>query len=81
MKNVKQSSQNMGILSVELQFKSNLRIGLAHAASGILTEKAVSVDPNLCLGAPPFITNEFETHVVKFERYCDLPQELKEKKE
>ena len=29
---------------------------------------------------PPSYTNEYEVHIVTFERYCDLPEELEQKK-
>lgn len=41
----------------------------------------VNSNANLYLGAPPANPDEFETHVVQFERYVKMPAEYIELKE
>ena len=58
-------------MQVEIQFTSNLRLGLEHKHA---TER-------LMLGAPKEFTSEFETHFLRFERYVKMPLEMRLAKE
>ncbi|CDW88670.1 UNKNOWN [Stylonychia lemnae] len=57
--------EELSILQLDIQFASNLRIGIQH-----------NDDENLTIGAPLQFNKEFEKHVLRFERYIKLPQEL-----
>ena len=61
---------DVSIIQLDIQFSSNLRLGLQHES-----------DPLLTIGAPHNYTKEFENHVLRFERYFKLPLELKVIKE
>ena len=49
-----------------MQFSSNLRLGICHKDS-----------PELTIGAPKEFTQEYENHVLRFERYFKLPVEIR----
>ena len=56
-----ETDKDLAIISVDLQFKSNLRLGIAHN-SAIGTTSLADIDPNLYLGLPPMFNNEYEVH-------------------
>eukprot|EP00347_Sterkiella_histriomuscorum_P001976 403369947 len=58
--------EDMSIIQLDLQFSSNLRLGIRH------TE-----DKQLILGIPPDYNKEYEVHSLRFERYVKLPQDLR----
>ena len=62
---------DINFMQVEIQFTSNLRLGLEHKKA---SEK-------LFLGAPKEFTNEFEVHHLRFERYIKMPLDMKLAKE
>jgi hypothetical protein len=61
---------DVSIIQLDIQFSSNLRIGLQHADNPLLT-----------IGAPATYTMEYENHVLRFERYFKLPMDLRVIKE
>jgi hypothetical protein len=64
--------KNIAIISVDLQFKSNLRLGIAHNST-LEAKGLADIDPNLYLGLPPNYNSEYEVHQLRFERYFKLP--------
>ncbi len=55
----------MSIIQVEIEFSSNIRIGIEHKQ-----------DQKLILGAGEDYA-DFESHIVTFERYVKMPQEMR----
>lgn len=51
---------------MEIQFASNLRIGIMH-----------KTDPKLTIGMPPEHNKDYEFHILRLERYFKLPFELR----
>lgn len=51
---------------MDLQFSSNLRLGIEHKEN-----------PALTIGLPPNYTSEYENHVLRFEKYVSLPPDLR----
>jgi hypothetical protein len=49
-----------------MQFTGNLRLGIHHID-----------DKSLTIGAPSDFNKDFESHVLRFERYFKLPLELR----
>ena len=60
----------MQLVQLDIQFMSNLRLGIDHRD-----------DPDQCIGIPERYSNQYESHVLRFERYVKLPTELKTLKE
>ena len=58
--------EDISIIQLDLQFASNLRLGVQHKE-----------DQALCLGIPKDYTKVQEYHVLRFERYFKLPVELR----
>ena len=61
-----QSDQDVSFMQLEIQFTSNLRLGLEHSAA----------PDRLFISAPKNFT-QFETHFMRFERYIKMPYEMK----
>lgn len=51
---------------MEVEFQSNIRVGIEH-----------KVDNTLTLGAQKDFHNEYESHILTFERYVRMPQEMR----
>lgn len=60
----------MSFMQIEIEFTSNLRLGLEHEKGN---EKLVSYPPKL--DKTGFAT--YETHCLTFERYVKMPQEMR----
>ena len=61
------TDSDMSFMQVEIEFTSNLRLGLEH-------EKA---SDKLFSYPPKFLKREFETHFLRFERYVQMPLEMR----
>ena len=61
------TNEDISFMQVEIQFTSNLRLGLEHKYAS----------DRLMLGAPKEFSTEFETHFLRFERYVKMPLEMK----
>ena len=73
--NMERLDDDISIISVDLQFYSNLRLGLVH------NDATNAPAMNLVLGDHPDCKTSIETHIITFERYNKLPIELRIKKE
>lgn len=58
-------------MQIEIQFTSNLRLGIEHTKAS----------DKLFLGVPKDHTSMFETHFLRFERYVKMPLEMRLAKE
>ena len=58
---------DISFMSIEIQFTSNLRLGLEHKKAS----------DKLFLGAPKEISSFHESHFLRFERYVKMPLEMK----
>jgi hypothetical protein len=56
----------VSIIQLDIQFSSNLRLGIRHKD-----------DHSLTIGAPADFNKEYEHHVLRFERYFKLPMDLR----
>ena len=61
-----EEKDQVSIIQLDIQFSSNLRIGIRHKD-----------DKTLTIGAPLEFYKEYENHVLRFERYYKLPLELR----
>lgn len=61
---------DISLVQLDIQFMSNLRIGLEHKH-----------EPHLHIGIPKEYVKEYENHVVRFEKYVRLPNDLRAIKE
>ena len=61
------ADEDISFMQVEIQFTSNLRLGLEHKVA----------PDKLMIGAPREYSKEYETHFLRFERYVKMPLEMR----
>lgn len=61
------ADEDISFMQVEIQFTSNLRLGLEHK----------NAPEKLSMGAPKEFTQDFETHFLRFERYVKMPLDMR----